>query len=760
MRHHLVRSFLHVVRRQAVVGGAHEGVEVAPGLPRDAVQQQAVVRAQTMARRGDRPAQPPGDERRREPERQDGRGRRQRAGPRPGHQEEEQHRGERTRRHLADEEEEAAPYGEAGRAGRGGGRGFPLQEPPLGCDQAHQREDDGVRHFVRVVGQESQQQEHLRAGGLPVFDHQPPEHPERLLRGAAPEEPQDQRVDREGHRAEDERGPHPGGAGKHQPGAGQGDDGGGRHQRAPEVVEDLPAGDDRQPVPFQPLAGGDQREEPEEDLPVAAGPAMLAPRMGEHARGVVVHHFDVGDERGPRVQPLEEVVREHGVLGHPSLEGGHEGVHIVEALAGEDSLAEEVLIGVRDRGRVGIDAGVAGVHPGEERPGRAGQGHAHPRLEDAVALGHPPEVRVEVRAIEGMRDDADELAGGVARQPGVAVQRDAVAHPGQDGSASPSCTWKLVSVAPRSRRLNSSSFPRFRSQPIQAPFARVPLAHPVKQVEAAGRAVAGPRVELGNAAPGRGEDRLVSRHGLGGGVGEIAEDGEVDLGIAVAEGQDLQVLEQVGHALDTGQQRRDDHHGAVLRRARRGGTRAVGVASGGGAWRRAAGPARCQLGRREEEQRRGDELGPEVAARQAGVGGGDDQQGAGGESDGAEVDPGGVGGHEAPGPTHQGGLVGDVEFQVAPARTDQVVAHVRGAVVQGGLLRGQAGALDRAERHPELSVAARLGEFLHRLPVAVAALEIHLAVRGGGVAPEHLLHQAHALEEERPVEAWSRAGGW
>ncbi len=38
-----------------------------------------------------------------------------------------------------------------------------------------------------------------------------------------------------------------------------------------------------------------------------------------------------------------------------------------------------------------------------------------------------------------------------------------------DGSRSrdPICTWKVVSVAPRSSRLNSSIFPRFRSQPIQ-----------------------------------------------------------------------------------------------------------------------------------------------------------------------------------------------------------------------------------------------------------------------------------------------------
>ena len=134
------------------------------------------------------------------------------------------------------------------------------------------------------------------------------------------------------------------------------------------------------------------------------------------------------------------------------------------------------------------------------------------------------------------------------------------------------------------------------------------------------------------------------------------------------------------------------------------------------------------------------------------VGGGEDQQDAGGEPDGPEVDAGGVGGHEAPRPPLEGGLVGDVRFELPPPRPDQVVAHVRGAIVRGALLRRVPGALHHPQRHPELGLAGGLGEFLHRLPVAVAALEVHLAVRRGGVPPQDLLDEADALEEERPVQ--------
>ena len=123
------------------------------------------------------------------------------------------------------------------------------------------------------------------------------------------------------------------------------------------------------------------REEPGQDLPVAAHPAVLAPRVGEQVRGVVVHHLDVRHEGRARVDALEEVVGQERVLGHASLDRGVEGVDVEQALAGEDALAEEVLVDVGDRGGVGVDARVPGVDTREQRPGRAGVGDADARLQ-------------------------------------------------------------------------------------------------------------------------------------------------------------------------------------------------------------------------------------------------------------------------------------------------------------------------------------------------------------------------------------------
>ena len=158
-----------------------------------------------------------------------------------------------------------------------------------------------------------------------------------------------------------------------------------RQQAAPEVVENLPARDERQAIALQAGARRHERKQPPQDLPVAAHPAVLPPRVREHARRVVVHDLDVGHERRARVEALEQIVRQQRVLRHASVERRGERVDVVQSLAGEDALVEEILVDVGDGGRVRIDAGVAGVRAREERSRRARHRHADARLQDAVA---------------------------------------------------------------------------------------------------------------------------------------------------------------------------------------------------------------------------------------------------------------------------------------------------------------------------------------------------------------------------------------
>ena len=134
-------------------------------------------------------------------------------------------------------------------------------------------------------------------------------------------------------------------------------------------------------------ARGHDGKQPPENLPVAPYPAVLAPRVGEDARGVVVHDLDVGHQRRARVESLEQIVREQRVLRHAPFERRRKGIDVVESFAREYAFAEEILVDVGHGGRVGIDAGVAGVGAREERARRARHRHADARLQDAVALG-------------------------------------------------------------------------------------------------------------------------------------------------------------------------------------------------------------------------------------------------------------------------------------------------------------------------------------------------------------------------------------
>jgi hypothetical protein len=68
-----------------------------------------------------------------------------------------------------------------------------------------------------------------------------------------------------------------------------------------------------------------------------------------------------------------------------------------------------------------------------------------------------------------------------------------------------------------------------------------------------------------------------------------------------------------------------------------------------------------------------------------------------------------------------------------------------------------AGSFHALQREPQLGVAGRLGEFFDRVPIPVPAPEVHTPVNPGGITLEHLLDEAHALEELRPIEGRDEA---
>ena len=71
---------------------------------------------------------------------------------------------------------------------------------------------------------------------------------------------------------------------------------------------------------------------------------------------MLLDEVDVGHQRRAGVAALEKIVAEDQVLREAPADGLREGVHVVDALADERALAEEILVDVGDLPRVGIDA--------------------------------------------------------------------------------------------------------------------------------------------------------------------------------------------------------------------------------------------------------------------------------------------------------------------------------------------------------------------------------------------------------------------
>jgi hypothetical protein len=773
-------DLLEIVRRQPVFRLSRESREKAPGLARHAFEIAAILAAQLDRRRRDRTAQPIGENRRHQPEREQRSGHRQRPRPHRGHQREAQGGDPGTRRHLAVEPPvEGAPA--AARRASGGERsggarrrrcgGLPLEEPAPRHPQPYQGDGDRVHHLPRLVGEERELQPEACGFGRELARDTPQTDDPGLVPVGPGKNREQQRIDRPRQREDDEGGPGPGTPGQESPARDQKGERGRRHEAPAEIVEDLETRDERQAVALDPAGAiANPGKEPAQDLPVAPHPPVLAPGMREDARRIVVDQLDVGHQGGAGVNPFEQVVREQRVLGHPAGERRAESVDVVEPLAGEDPLAEQILVGVGDRGGVGVDSGVPGVEAREKRARRARQGDAHPRLEDAEALGDPAQLRIEVRPVQRMRDDAHQGPRRVARQPRVGVERDAVAHAGQQVPVADDLVERRIR-RPAQQPVQLLELAALALPPHEGALAGIPEPPAMQEKEAPAGRIRIARVQRLDPGARRGDDRFVPRHRLGGGVDEVAQDREVDAGIEIAQREHFDVLDHLLDIGDLGEEGRYDDQGASRRGDAGPGVDARQALRRDEARHQALHDRDRKLGGRQEEKERRPQQGLErrgSARRERHTRG--DQRG-GERGDGPEVERRGVGEDDPARPQASPGPVRDVGFELEPSLADQVIADVRrsllGARRCGGsrrvrsgprrilrrrALQGLAGALHGPQRGPQLSIAVLLRELLHRPAIAVPAQEIHPAIDPRRVLLQSAIDEAHGLEVGTPVE--------
>ncbi len=563
-------------------------------------------------------------------------------------------------------------------AGAGRGR-LPFEQPVLRDRETHERHRDRVQHLIGLIREKYQLQEDPGEIRVDVFDRGAQKRRSRLQSCGPAQQVEEPQTHGQPDRGETDRRPGDRRAGQDGPAKEEGGNRRRRHEAPAQVVEDLPARHERQAIALQARTRRHERKEPPQNLPVAAHPAVLASGVREDARRIVVDDLDIGDERRTRIEALEEVVRQQGVLRHASFERGRERIDVVEALAGEDALVEEILVHVGDGRGVRVHAGMAGVRPREQRSGRAGHRDADSRLQNPVAFHDAADARVEARAIQRMRDDADELLGDIARQAGVRVERDAIAHRRENVQFADLYAEARVEGAPE-QPVEFLDLSALALPPHPDVFLGVPAPRAMKQEEAIRMVRTEPPVEGFDARLRGVENRLILGELAGVGVGEIAEDGEMDAGIEVAQREHLDVLEERRHRRRARQHRGHDHHRPRIVRNVIGEVEPRQAARRDDPRDRLLRERNRDVGRRNEQEEREHRQRGCGGARAPGVGRTAGQQPGRHHRDRSQVGERRVFEQEAFGPAREAWPMGDVDLEVAPSRVDEVIAHVGRAI--------------------------------------------------------------------------------
>ena len=191
---------------------------------------------------------------------------------------------------------------------------------------------------------------------------------------------------RQRDRRHHERGPDERGVQRQKPSREQSENAGGRGQRATQIVQHLPLAEQRQRTvaASRSIAA---TEQPGQQLPVAARPAMIARDPNVVARRKLFHDFDIGYESGACKGALEQIMTEQRALRHSAGKRRFERIDVVDSFARVRAFAKQILVHVRHGRAVRIDAG----HPREdalkERALAADrQRRRHARLQHGIAL--------------------------------------------------------------------------------------------------------------------------------------------------------------------------------------------------------------------------------------------------------------------------------------------------------------------------------------------------------------------------------------
>ena len=270
---------------------------------------------------------------------------------------------------------------------------------------------------------------------------------------------------------------------------------------------------------------------------------------------LVQHH--VACQSRSAVASLEQVVAQDRVLGKQAA-AVFEGSDVVDALTDEGALVEEVLVEVRDDTRVGIDPWGARGEAAESRPLRAWQTHRHSRLDDAVPDRNAGERGMGHGTVEDVCHGTHHLAGRVAGQVGVGVERDHEPHLGEEvclAGHPGEMASRTADVRAANDGIQVGELPSLAFTPHPDTFAGVPYAAAVQQQEVIVAIRRIPTIERIDPCSHLPEQRRVDGQRFRRGIGEVGEQGEMQVRIAIGEVADFQALEQAIDRDRIGEQR-------------------------------------------------------------------------------------------------------------------------------------------------------------------------------------------------------------
>ena len=299
---------------------------------------------------------------------------------------------------------------------------------------------------------------------------------------------------------------------------------------------------------------------------------MAAAHVGAVARRIVLVERHVAEQPGAHEAALEQVVAEDAIRRQTIAEAVLERLDVVDALADEGAFAEEVLIDVRHRPRIRVDARLAAIQARIARPAGAGQADRHRGLQDAVAGHDAARDRVVAWAIQRVRHGRHQRPRRIARQLGVGVEGDDELDAGQRSGIAHHARKARARRGgdAAQQRVELGELAALALMPHPHAFLRVPAPGAMEEEEDVACGV-GPASAIFGVECLDGEARAFDQRAVFGkrllaGVEQVGEQTEMQAVVAIGQEAHFQRLDQFIDVVRTGEHGRHHHQRAPLRR--------------------------------------------------------------------------------------------------------------------------------------------------------------------------------------------------